>query len=795
MFAPSTSKTASNKGIKSEVWPVFICYRRSDGKEIADLLFDVLHNYEFSFFSDQKNEKEKCVKFDVYLDRAQGSDPDYVEKIDAYIKNAKAFIVVCSESSGGNDRGKMDVFRHEIEVWLKINRDKTERSAPILFSNAQQNFGSHIPDLIVERWPRLNVLPINVNKQKRGDGNVASSVDETVTRELVVKSLVDKTVDRYNREISRKNRWRWIISVTALIAALTIGLLAYLSIEKTRQNTVAKSAELARSAEVLQKNGKDLASFIAALDSWPSDDFDTERQDPFVRKRLSEELTTSRRLGTINIPNNTQMKTDYFSVPPSNRVTFSYLDQTKGFVEVSRKLTITESDGGEAIEIRSAKSSELHSVIDLAKIITQRFQALSDETKEAIAGNGDQRPGFYVIETHQNLSGTVIGLDVGYNDFTMFRILFKLSSRGEFELVPTKQKGQFEFIFGSELMANKFEDKIVLYDFRSSKIVQTISLKSVTGDNRNPCTPFSNDARSSLEMRDIGGLYLVQSEGADYITVHQIGKVIYTFKISTGEIVADVCPFDGQFGVVFNPVSKSFLGWGLFRPSGLRVSSGNLYRYHSNRNWKGLLGSQEDYSHVEVKADGLIYAWPTEPSVNPQLEIYDTDRKFGHFKEYPGGIEAFEKASLLGFRYEKRGQGYLVPLNIFDTTRSLLIVPKYTGYTITDFVTGINLMHILFPSGHGPLSTSTVDGILLHLTSEKLFAILRWKTEYAAVYFIDLGSLGSLELRNMLCERLDSYLDLRVNAPLEISASIGDSTLAECLQLRVGKNSNLDLTK
>ena len=105
--------------------PVFICYRQTDGTEIAQWLFKILNGQRLPDSGHAATE-EHGSSLDVYFDQTAPAVGDWKAIHQPRLHTSQAMIVVCSP--GAVHRLENDDWVHrEIEWWLK-NR----RVAPIL---------------------------------------------------------------------------------------------------------------------------------------------------------------------------------------------------------------------------------------------------------------------------------------------------------------------------------------------------------------------------------------------------------------------------------------------------------------------------------------------------------------------------------------------------------------------------------------------------------------------------------------------------------------------------------------
>ena len=132
---------------KPQLWPVFICYRQSDGLAAARRLYELLDQHETVGSSGE------VIRLDVYLDQTMAAVADWRELHKPYLEKARALLVVCSPGAK-IDEGPDDWVQKEIRWWLK-HRDV----APILIDPLRQGL-RYVPNEISERWPEIQRVPL-----------------------------------------------------------------------------------------------------------------------------------------------------------------------------------------------------------------------------------------------------------------------------------------------------------------------------------------------------------------------------------------------------------------------------------------------------------------------------------------------------------------------------------------------------------------------------------------------------------------------------------------------------------
>ena len=77
---------------RPSIWPVFLCYRQSDGPRAAERLFSILTRVGAA-----GGAAEDQLRLDVYFDQTAPGVGDYPTTVhEPYLKRARAFIMVCT---------------------------------------------------------------------------------------------------------------------------------------------------------------------------------------------------------------------------------------------------------------------------------------------------------------------------------------------------------------------------------------------------------------------------------------------------------------------------------------------------------------------------------------------------------------------------------------------------------------------------------------------------------------------------------------------------------------------------
>ena len=204
------------------VWPVFICYRQDDGKDIAQWLYDNLHTEKLSIPGSDQD-----VACDVYFDQTAAAVDDWTRIHQPALERARALLFVCTpgaRSSFGPD----DWVHRELRWWLE-HRD----ASPIIIDPHDSD--RWIPDLVKERWPNQQRVLV----QPREWGRLPSEERETLeknARERLIRGLIESeretTYEDLRRERERSHllqkqsrRLKVLLGATLLLMMATTYLL------------------------------------------------------------------------------------------------------------------------------------------------------------------------------------------------------------------------------------------------------------------------------------------------------------------------------------------------------------------------------------------------------------------------------------------------------------------------------------------------------------------------------------------------------------------------------------------
>jgi len=132
---------------RTELWPVFICYRQVDGLAAARRLHELLDKRQVT------GPTGELIEFDVYLDQTMPAVADWREIHRPYLERARALIVVCTPGAKIVE-GEADWVHKEIGWWME-HRD----TAPILIDPLRQGI-RYVPDVIRTKWPEIQRIAL-----------------------------------------------------------------------------------------------------------------------------------------------------------------------------------------------------------------------------------------------------------------------------------------------------------------------------------------------------------------------------------------------------------------------------------------------------------------------------------------------------------------------------------------------------------------------------------------------------------------------------------------------------------
>ena len=189
--------------------PVFICYRRHDGKDVAERVHDAIHKAEFFGADDVPS------VVDAYLDVKVGHAENWQAEQQPFLKEAEAFILIGSPEAK-EARSPEDEVHKEIDWWLD-NRT----TAPVFIDPVAASEGEYVPAKVATRWPMLNRITVDENEwlTLADDERHAKT---TGLRAHILKAVLPSQAEVYRRKQRRGRVLGWTAAVLGLFAAVVV---------------------------------------------------------------------------------------------------------------------------------------------------------------------------------------------------------------------------------------------------------------------------------------------------------------------------------------------------------------------------------------------------------------------------------------------------------------------------------------------------------------------------------------------------------------------------------------------
>ena len=181
--------------VRANVWPIFICYRQSDGRQVAERLFSLLHDVIVPVNGTQEAADDP-PRLDVYFDQAAPGVSDWTALHEPYLKRARAFIVVCTPGAK-IEEGSDDWVHREIDWWLE-NRNE----APILIDALGED-ARYVPTSIAKKFSNAQRIPIIVDEWEQLDADERRGTEER-TRARIVGGITQSAGSIYKQELARE---------------------------------------------------------------------------------------------------------------------------------------------------------------------------------------------------------------------------------------------------------------------------------------------------------------------------------------------------------------------------------------------------------------------------------------------------------------------------------------------------------------------------------------------------------------------------------------------------------------
>lgn len=238
----------------AEQWPVFICYRQSDGMATARRLYERLHGLTLPLVEDS-GEASAPPELDVYFDQAAPGVEDWKSIHEPYLKRARAMLVICTPGAKlveGND----DWVHAEINWWL-ANREV----APILVDPIGDPT-RYVPEAILREYPDAQRIRIIENEWSRFTSDELKAANERLVAQLVGgivpsgKNFFKQEFEQEQQRVAELNealskqrqtsgRLVWAIAAMSVLVVLSIAAVIYAFIKTGEAEQARVSAEQA----------------------------------------------------------------------------------------------------------------------------------------------------------------------------------------------------------------------------------------------------------------------------------------------------------------------------------------------------------------------------------------------------------------------------------------------------------------------------------------------------------------------------------------------------------------------
>ena len=258
---------------RADIWPVFICYRQTDGRRIAERLFALLSDVIVPQETYTNDSARLAPRLDVYFDKAAPGVGDWTAVHEPYLKRARAFILVCTPGAKLIE-GEKDWVHKEISWWIQ-NRQQ----APILI-DALGSGERYVPEAVLEKWPNAQRIEVILEEWSRLSPQQQQEVENrTVAR--VLGGVTQSAGAIYREELKREQeraaeltkalaaqrklsvQLRWFSGVVVVMLLIAVGIARY----ARRQQLVAESRALAAQAEETV-NRDQAAALNLAVKAW-----------------------------------------------------------------------------------------------------------------------------------------------------------------------------------------------------------------------------------------------------------------------------------------------------------------------------------------------------------------------------------------------------------------------------------------------------------------------------------------------------------------------------------------------
>jgi hypothetical protein len=234
--------------------PVFVCYRQTDGKDVAERLVALLSSPTVSVVG-SCGAAEDPPQLDIYFDQTAPGVGDWTMVHEPYLKRARAFIVVCTPGAK-LDEGDGDWVQREITWWIQ-NRDEW----PILI-DALGTGERYVPKIIADKWPNAQRINIILKVWDQLSHDELDAVERR-TRERILGGITSSAGNLYRRELAREQertrelsealsaqkRLSHSLKRSFLAISVLFLLAAGIAVDASWQRHVAESQALSAQAE------------------------------------------------------------------------------------------------------------------------------------------------------------------------------------------------------------------------------------------------------------------------------------------------------------------------------------------------------------------------------------------------------------------------------------------------------------------------------------------------------------------------------------------------------------------
>ena len=243
---------------------LFICYRRTDGLEVANWLFNNLNQKKITRVH---GNDEVVTTIKAYLDVAAPAISNWREFHQPALAASKAMLVVCTPGLFA-ELGSKDWTHKELDWWLS-NRT----TAPILVDGINEG-DRWVPGKIKDRWPLAQRVDVKINDWIHLQESVKRQEEERVISRILEgiklsdELVVFEELEQKNRLLKRTRSALLMSSIATacLVAACVIAVYFWLSIAEEKQianNRLAQNL-LGQADYALLKNDKITASVLGA---------------------------------------------------------------------------------------------------------------------------------------------------------------------------------------------------------------------------------------------------------------------------------------------------------------------------------------------------------------------------------------------------------------------------------------------------------------------------------------------------------------------------------------------------